>query len=70
MGIFSNVYIGNHHVSLITQIWRVDLPDGVDVLAKYCQKTKAICTKYSKLEKSESFPAVNSLRNHLEKRTF
>jgi len=40
---------GDRPVLCITPIWRGDSPDGVETLAKFCQKTKDICIKYSNI---------------------
>ncbi len=53
----SEVY-GDRPVLCITPIWRGDSPDGAEVLAKFCQKTKDICTKFSNITVVEGFRLV------------
>jgi lysophospholipase L1-like esterase len=59
----SEVY-GDRPVLCITPIWRGDSPDGVDVLEKFCQKTKDICTKYSNITVVEGFKLVPHLSEY------
>jgi len=49
---------GNRPVLCITPIWRGDSPDGVEVLAKFCQKLTEICGKYSNITVVEGFRLV------------
>ena len=53
----SEVY-GDRPVLCITPIWRGDSPDGVEVLAKFCQKIKDICKKYSNITVVDGFRLV------------
>ncbi len=59
----SEVY-GDRPVLCITPIWRGDSPDGVEVLAKFCQKTKDICEKYSNITVVEGFKLVPHLSEY------
>jgi lysophospholipase L1-like esterase len=59
----SEVY-GDRPILSITPIWRGDSPDGVEVLAKFCQKTKDICTKYSNITVVEGFKLVPHLSEY------
>jgi lysophospholipase L1-like esterase len=56
----SEVY-GDRPVLCITPIWRGDSPDGFETLAKFCQKTKDICTNYSNITVVEGFKLVPHL---------
>ena len=49
---------GDRPVLCITPIWRGDSPDGVEVLAKFCQKLTEICGKYSNITVVEGFRLV------------
>lgn len=55
----SEVY-GDRPVLCITPIWRGDWdsPEGEQVLAKFCQKIKDICAKYSNITVVEGFKLV------------
>ncbi len=59
----SEVY-GDRPVLCITPIWRGDSPDGIETLAKFCQKTKAICSKYSNITVVEGFKLVPHLSEY------
>jgi lysophospholipase L1-like esterase len=59
----SEVY-GDRPVLCVTPIWRGDSPDGVEVLAKFCQKTKDICSKYSNITVVEGFGLVPHLSEY------
>ena len=59
----SEVY-GDRPVLCITPIWRGDSPDGVEVLAKFCQRTKYICSKYSNITVVEGFRLVPHLSEY------
>jgi len=49
---------GDRPVLCITPIWRGDSPDGVEVLARFCQKLIEICGKYSNIIVVEGFRLV------------
>ncbi len=59
----SEVY-GDRPVLCITPIWRCDKPDGVEVLAMFCQRTRDICTKYSNITVVEGFKLVPHLSEY------
>ncbi len=59
----SEVY-GDRPVLCITPIWRGDSPDGFETLAKFCQKTKDICSKYSNITVVEGFGLVPHLSEY------
>ncbi len=59
----SEVY-GDRPVLCITPIWRGDSPDGFEVLASFCRKTKEICTKYSYITVVEGFKLVPHLSEY------
>ena len=59
----SEVY-GDRPVLSITPIWRGDSPEGVEVLTKFCQKIKDICTKYSNITIVEGFRLVPHLSEY------
>ena len=52
---------GDRPVLCIIPIWRGDSPEGVEVLIKFCQKIKDICTKYSNITIVEGFRLVPHL---------
>lgn len=51
----------NRPVLCITPIWRGDSPDGFETLAKFCQKVKDICAKYSNITVVDGFMLVPNL---------
>lgn len=61
----SEVY-GDRPVLCITPIWRgdSDSPEAVEVLARFCQRTKEICTKYSNITIVEGFKLVPHLSEY------
>jgi hypothetical protein len=59
----SEVY-GDIPILCITPIWRGDSPDGVELLAKFCQKIGDICAKYSNITVVEGFKLVPHLSEY------
>ena len=59
----SEVY-GDRPVLCITPIWRGDSPEGVEVLAKFCQRIKDICAKYINITVVEGFKLVPHLSEY------
>jgi lysophospholipase L1-like esterase len=52
---------GNTKILCVTPIWRGDSPDGFPTLARFCQKTKAICEKYKNITVVEGFHLIPHL---------
>ena len=46
---------GDRPVLCITPIWRGDSPDGLEVLARFCENIKNICAKYPNITVVEGF---------------
>ncbi len=59
----SEVY-GDTPVLSITPIWRGDSPEGIDVLTRFCQRTKDICTRYPNITVVEGFKLVPHLSEY------
>ena len=55
---------GNIPVLCITPIWRGDAPDAEEVLARFCQRLKEICAKYSNITVVDGFKLVPHLEEY------